>query len=96
MDPCFQLFQSNASLFFFPSLYFFFCRNTEKGENEKKKRKGKPKALQKGKLAKKKTFPRNIKNQKKFLSAICGMEAYIYFNAVFFVLQPPLLINRRF
>lgn len=78
MDPCFQFFQSNTSFFFFPiPVFFCFCRNTEKGGNEKK-RKGKPKALQKGKLAKKKTFARNMKKQKKLLSEICGMERYIY------------------
>lgn len=59
-----------------------------------KKKKGKPRAFQKGKLSKKKAFARNMKEQKKFLSEICGMERYIDLNAVLFVLQPPLLINR--
>lgn len=92
MDPCFHFFQFNISPH--PPLFF----SIEKQKRRKiKKGKGKPKALQKGKFSKEKTFARNMKKQKKFLSEICGMERYIYFlNVLSLVLQPLLLINRWF
>lgn len=71
VDLCFHFFQFNI-----PPPLFFSVEKQKRGKI--KKGKGKPKALQKGKFSKEKTFARNMKKQKKLLSEICGMERDIY------------------